>query len=224
MATAGGAGGAGGGAAPKDCVLKVLVLGDPATGKTSFIKRYVTNSFSGQHKPTVGVDFHFRRFEESGTKVALQLWDIAGQDRFGAIYRVYYKDAFGALLVFDLSRPETFASVTKWKHEIDSKVQLPNGKPLPVLLVGNKCDIDSAAASVDKEQLDKFCEDNGFIGWFQTSALANINIEQAVRTLVRNILTHTDAFEAQAAAAEAAEGESTVKVDLATSETPGCCG
>lgn len=219
------AGGAGGDkpAAPKDCVLKVLVLGDPATGKTSLIKRYVTNSFSGQHKPTVGVDFHFRRFEEGGTKVALQLWDIAGQDRFGAIYRVYYKDAFGALLVFDLSRPETFASVAKWKHEIDSKVTLPNGQPLPVLLVGNKCDIESAAARVDKAQLDKFCEDNGFIGWFQTSALANINIEMAVRTLVRNILTHTDAFEAQAAAAEAADAD-TVKVDLKESESPGCCG
>ena len=50
--------------------------------------RYVTNSFSGQHKPTVGVDFHFRRIDEDGTRVALQLWDIAGQDRFGAIYRV----------------------------------------------------------------------------------------------------------------------------------------
>jgi GTPase SAR1 family protein len=61
-----------------DIVLKVLVLGDQATGKTSVIKRSITNAFSEVHKPTIGVDFHFRKFEMQGSSVALQLWDIAG--------------------------------------------------------------------------------------------------------------------------------------------------
>lgn len=114
--------------------------------------------------------------------------------------------------------------IGRWKSEIDTKVQLPNGKPLPVLLIGNKCDIDTGAAAVDEAQLNKFCEDNGFIGWFQTSALANTNIEPAVRALVRNILTHTDAFEAQQAAVEAAEGDSD-RIDMSKeTEAPGCCG
>ena len=56
----------------------MLVLGDQATGKTSVIKRSITNSFSDVHKPTIGVDFHFRKFEMQGSSVALQLWDIAG--------------------------------------------------------------------------------------------------------------------------------------------------
>ena len=91
----------------------------------------ISNTFTGVHKPTLGVDFHFRRFEEAGESIALQLWDIAGRcfprplafafhllnvagaDRFGMMYRVYYKDALGALLLFDASKPATFDAVKK---------------------------------------------------------------------------------------------------------------
>ena len=80
----------------------------------------------------------------------------------------------------------------KWKEEIDAKVLLPNGSPLPVVLLGNKCDLDEA--EIDKTQLDKFCEEKRFCGWFDTSAKLNVNIDKASRFLVEKILEHQDIF------------------------------
>lgn len=204
----------------------------------------MSGNFTDLHKPTVGVDFHFKRVHHDGKTVTLQLWDLAGQDRFGHIYRVYYKDAFGAVLVFDLTNPDSFASVANWKREIDSKVTLPNGKPLPVVLAGNKvstpfcappqvsqphssclprsqCDLSSA--SYDKAQLDEYCEANGFVGWFATSAKTNHNITETLSSLVGHMLQHEDAFTEQR---KAQEESSKLAVKLSqpkAEETGSCC-
>ncbi len=66
------------------------------------------------------------------------LANSSGQERFGNMTRVYYKEAVGAFIVFDVTRPSTFEAVQKWKTDLDSKVQLPDGSPVPCVLLANK--------------------------------------------------------------------------------------
>ncbi|KAJ8612937.1 hypothetical protein CTAYLR_006192 [Chrysophaeum taylorii] len=144
--------------------IKVVVVGDPETGKTSLIKQLVHGKFHPKYKGSTGVEFYLDEIHVREEVVRLQLWDIAGRDnRIGAIAKAYYKDAFGAMVVYDITRPSSFDTVADWKREIDAKVKLPNGQPLPVLLVGNKHDLETAQA--DGHQLDKFCQDHGFVTW-----------------------------------------------------------
>eukprot|EP01095_Lingulamoeba_sp_RSL-Kostka_P006754 TRINITY_DN2136_c0_g3_i1.p1 TRINITY_DN2136_c0_g3~~TRINITY_DN2136_c0_g3_i1.p1 ORF type:complete len:235 (+),score=88.36 TRINITY_DN2136_c0_g3_i1:50-706(+) len=168
---------------------KVLVVGDIGTGKTSIIKRFVHGMFSMSYKSTIGVDFALKVINlDENSIVKLQLWDIAGQERFGNMTRVYYKEAVGAMVVFDVTRPSTFEAVQKWKSDIDAKVTLPDNRPIPIVLLANKCDLAKEGICEDKSKMDAYCQENGFVGWFETSAKDDSGIEPAARFLVQKIL------------------------------------
>jgi len=170
----------------EEFVYKILVVGDLGCGKTSFIHRYVNHVFSNTYRATIGVDFALKTLKwDNKTSIRLQLWDIAGQERFGHMTRVYYKEAVGAMIVFDVTREKTFQAVTKWKADIDDNLEV-DGVSIPVVLLANK--IDLAEEPLDKEVMEKFCRDNKFIGWFETSAKDNINIDSAGNFLVEHIL------------------------------------
>ncbi|EPQ13589.1 Ras-related protein Rab-38 [Myotis brandtii] len=113
-----------------------------------------------------------------------------GQERFGNMTRVYYREAMGAFIVFDVTRPATFEAVTKWKNDLDSKLSLPNGKPVSVVLLANKCDQGKDVLLNNGLKMDQFCKEHGFVGWFETSAKENINIDEASRCLVKHILAN----------------------------------
>jgi len=166
---------------------KVIVIGDYAVGKTSLIKRYTEGYFTPNYKLTIGVDFAVKVVDwDDNTNVSLQLWDVAGHERFGTMTSVYYKYAIAAIIVFDLSRPATFDAVTKWRDDVNSKVMLANNEPIPTMLLANKCDIPGV--TIDKDLLDKFAKDNGFIGWFETSAQKNTNIDEAMKFLIARVV------------------------------------
>ncbi|XP_034837093.1 ras-related protein Rab-32 isoform X4 [Maniola hyperantus] len=173
----------------REHLYKILVIGELGTGKTSIIKRYVHQFFSQHYRATIGVDFALKVLNwDANTIIRLQLWDIAGQERFGNMTRVYYKEAVGAFIVFDVSRVATFDAVVKWKNDLDTKVQLPDGSPIPCILLANKCDQQKEGIVNSATKMDEYCREKGFAGWFETSAKENINIEEAARSLVNKIL------------------------------------
>ena len=171
-------------------IFKILVVGEMGTGKTSLVRKYVDGLFSEYYKTTIGVDFASKDIAwDDKTDVCLQLWDIAGQERFGSMTHVYYQEAVGSLLVFDIMRKQTLEYAKEWKKDIDSKVFTSKDKPIPCLLIGNKIDLaEDGKWDMTAEQMQQFCEENGFIGYFETSAKTGQNIEEANKALVKYII------------------------------------
>lgn len=175
-------------------LFKVLIVGDIGTGKTSLIKRYVHNIFSMHYKSTIGVDFALKVINwDENTTIRLQLWDIAGQERFGNMTRVYYREAVAAFVVFDVTRVSTFEAVEKWANDIKSKVFLADDKPIPMILLANKCDLANDQGPY--QQWKSYAENNGFIKLFMTSAKDNIGIDDAGTCLVENILLNNTSIQ-----------------------------
>lgn len=168
--------------------MKILILGDANVGKTSFVHRYTSGQFSKTYKATVGVDFSVKLLHWSNSeKVRLLLWDIAGQERFISMTRVYYKCAVGCVVMFDVTSTSSFLSCRHWKQDLDSKAMLPNGDSIPCILLANKCDISERAVSADR--IDKFSKENGFVTWMETSVKENKNIGDSMKRLVQEILS-----------------------------------
>jgi Ras-related protein Rab-32 len=178
----------------QDLMYKILVVGDIGTGKTSLIKKYVHNIFSPHYKSTVGVDFALKVIDwDNNLTIRLQLWDIAGQERFANLTRSYYKEAVGALVVFDVTRQTTFEGVNKWKTDLDSKIcSTDTEENIPVILLANKVDLfqdeDKKYWEEMKGKIQKYCDEQGFIGWVETSAKNGVGIETAVKQLITTIL------------------------------------
>ncbi|XP_032875738.1 ras-related protein Rab-12 isoform X2 [Amblyraja radiata] len=123
---------------PADYKLQVIIIGSRGVGKTSLMERFTDDTFSEACKSTVGVDFKIKTIELRGKKIRLQIWDTAGQERFNSITSAYYRSAKGIVLVYDITKKETFEDVPKWMKMIDKYAS----EDAELLLVGNKLDCE----------------------------------------------------------------------------------
>ena len=104
----------------EEYLFKIVIIGDSAVGKSNLLSRYARNEFDLHSKATIGVEFQTQCVDIDGKEVKAQIWDTAGQERFRAVTSAYYRGAFGALLVYDISRRSTFESIARWLDELKS--------------------------------------------------------------------------------------------------------
>ena len=165
----------------KSVKLKMILLGDAYSGKTSIMNRYFNNVFEHDSKSTIGVDFFKTTLQKNDTNYSIFIWDTSGQEKFNSIIKSYYRNMTVAILVFDLSNKESIFNIQDWLNSINMYCH----KDIIIYLVGNKCDKE---ITIDYEFVDELCRNNNII-FLEVSARNNININRLIDTIMNNIDT-----------------------------------
>ncbi|XWS35225.1 hypothetical protein CRYUN_Cryun21dG0107600 [Craigia yunnanensis] len=167
--------------AVEEYLFKIVIIGDSAVGKSNLLTRYARNEFNAHSKATIGVEFQTQSVEIDGKEIKAQIWDTAGQERFRAVTSAYYRGAFGALLVYDISRRANFDNVARWLDELNSHSDTTVAR----MLVGNKCDLENIR-EVTLEEGKSLAEAEGLF-FIETSALDSTNVRTAFEIVIREI-------------------------------------
>ncbi len=157
-------------------IIKVVMAGDGGVGKTSLIRRYCTGMFQESRIMTIGVDFHIKIVEVDGKPVKLSIWDIAGQERFGAFRDSFYRGARAVALVYDVADPLSLENLLKWQREI-ARVS----PDCSFMVVGNKIDLPR---QVQRPQAESWAQKLKF-PYVETSALSGTGVEDFFNVLAQ---------------------------------------
>ena len=115
---------------------KIVLCGDYGVGKTTLVKLFLGGEIVGGYKPTIGVDIGRKILDIDHMKITFQIWDLSGQKSFHSIRKQFYSKTNGAILIFDVSRRETYQNITRWTDEL-----LEQTGKIPIVLVANKIDL-----------------------------------------------------------------------------------
>ncbi|XP_073281191.1 ras-related protein Rab11D-like [Primulina huaijiensis] len=164
-----------------DYVFKVVLIGDSAVGKSQMLSRFARNEFSLDSKATIGVEFQTRTLVIQHKSVKAQIWDTAGQERYRAVTSAYYRGAMGAMLVYDITKRQTFDHIPRWLEELRAHAD----KNIVIILIGNKSDLEDQRA-VPTEDAKEFAQKEELF-FLETSALGATNVEEAFMTVLSEI-------------------------------------
>ncbi|KAI6650237.1 Ras-related protein Rab-2 [Oopsacas minuta] len=162
-------------------LFKYIIIGDTGVGKSCLLLQFTDKRFQPVHDLTIGVEFGARMITIDQKQIKLQIWDTAGQESFRSITRSYYRGAAGALLVYDITRRETFEHLTTWLEDARSY----SSSHMTIMLIGNKSDLDTRR-EVQHSEGEEFARQHGLI-FMETSAKTAANVEEAFIGTAREI-------------------------------------
>ncbi|EPS68749.1 hypothetical protein M569_06019 [Genlisea aurea] len=164
-----------------DYLFKIVLIGDSGVGKSSILSRFTRNEFCLESKSTIGVEFATRTLQIEGKTVKAQIWDTAGQERYRAITSAYYRGAVGALIVYDVTKRQTFDNAARWLRELRDHAD----SNIVIMLAGNKSDLGHLR-SVSERDGGVFAEKEG-LSFLETSALEAVNVDKAFQVILFDI-------------------------------------
>jgi small GTP-binding protein len=170
---------------------KILFVGEAGVGKTSIVNRYSTGIFTQFYKATIGCDFASKQIRwNDKTEIMLQLWDLAGQERFGTQVNVWFRDTDAIIYVYDITDVKSKDSIQKWKALIEDKAKRRDGSDCnaPSILVANKVDLLKGEERPLNDTIDIEARSQGHKAGFMTSAVTNENLDEAVKLLIIHML------------------------------------
>ncbi|KAL3358262.1 hypothetical protein AABB24_015418 [Solanum stoloniferum] len=166
-----------------DLSFKILLIGDSGVGKSSLLVSFISNAVDDL-APTIGVDFKIKTLSVSGKKLKLTIWDTAGQERFRTLTSSYYRGAQGIILVYDVTRRETFTNLSDvWAKEVEL---YSNNQDCVKMLVGNKVDRESERAVTREEGIALAKELGGL--FLKCSAKTRENVQNCFEELALKIM------------------------------------
>lgn len=179
----------------KKIILKIIVMGDGAVGKTSIVRRYLEGDFKHEYLMTVGVDLYTRKeklvIRGKEINVVWQIWDLSGQQYWRGVVTSFYRGAHGAVLVFDITNDLSYENMLDWALEFNR-----HGGEGPIVVVGNKIDlrdkVPDSLREYDGER--KAYELAKLLGiktaYIETSALENVNIDKVFDKMKEMIISY----------------------------------
>jgi len=182
---------------------KLILVGDGGTGKTTFVKRHLTGEYERKYIETIGVEVHPLNFHTNYGQIVFNVWDTAGQEKFGGLRDGYYIQGKCAIIMFDVTCRATYKNVPNWHRDLTRVCE-----NIPIVLCGNKVDIKDR--KVKAKQVIFHRKKN--LQYYEISAKSNYNYEKPFVSLARKLLNKEDLILVESPALKPKE----VNIDEAT--------